>query len=92
MWGPPVKPIRVYTKDYCGYCVAARRLLDDKNLDYEEIDVSRDMTTRAWLRQVSGQHTVPQVFIGARPVGGYTELAALERSGELDRLLHDAEP
>ncbi len=82
-----MKPIRVYTKHFCWYCGAAKRLLEGKNVEYEEIDVSRDMRTRAWLREVSGQHTVPQIFVGDHSVGGYTELENIERSGELDRLL-----
>ena len=76
--------VRVYTTRICGYCLAAKRLLADRDIPYEEIDVSDDFEQRQWLVQASGQRTVPQIFIGERSVGGYTELRALARSGELD--------
>ena len=82
--------IKVYTREYCGYCSAAVSLLDHKKLTYEEIDCTGDDTVRSWLRQMTGQSTVPQIFIDGRSIGGYTELRALDRSGELDRLLAGA--
>ncbi len=82
--------IKIYTREYCGYCSAATSLLDGKQLAYEEIDCTGDDTIRAWLRTATGQSTVPQIFIDDRSIGGYTELRALARSGELDKLLADA--
>lgn len=78
--------IKMYTREYCGYCSAAKSLLDGKKLPYEEIDCTGDDKTRAWLRTATGQSTVPQIFIDGRSIGGFTELRALDRSGELDRL------
>jgi glutaredoxin 3 len=78
--------IKMYTREYCGYCSAAKSLLDGKKLSYEEIDCTGDDKTRTWLRTASGQSTVPQIFIDGRSIGGFTELRALDRSGELDRL------
>jgi len=79
--------VEVYFTPYCGYCQAARRLLDDKGVAYRAIDVSGDQEQRRRIRELSGQSTVPQIFIDGRSIGGYTELAALDRSQELDDLL-----
>ncbi len=84
---PP--PILIYTTYTCIYCRLAKRLLAHKGLEYEEIDVTADRETRTWPSQTTGQHTVPQIFVGETSVGGYTELSAIERTGELDRLLRD---
>jgi glutaredoxin 3 len=82
--------VRIYTTRFCGYCVAAKHLLHKRKVAYEEIDVSGDDQARAWLLQVTNRRTVPQIFIGGQPIGGYHELAALDRSGQLPRLLAGA--
>ncbi|HEU0031025.1 MAG TPA: glutaredoxin 3 [Kofleriaceae bacterium] len=75
-------------RKWCGYCTAAERLLNEKGVKYEEIDTTGDHATRRWLvDQTGGRTTVPQIFINGRSIGGYDELRALERKGELDRLL-----
>lgn len=79
--------IKVYTRRGCGYCTQAERLLRHKQLPYDHVDVSADPATRRWLVGATGQTTVPQIFIDGRSIGGYTELAALDRRSELDRLL-----
>lgn len=80
--------IELYTKDGCGYCVRARRLLDDKGVAYTDHDITLGGPKRAeMLAKSNGRTTVPQVFIGERHVGGSDDLMALERSGELDQLL-----
>ena len=81
-------PVRMYTTHHCVYCAAARRLLNRRGISFEEIDVSSDPATRTSLVSATGQRTVPQIFIGERSVGGFTDLAALDQSGELERLLH----
>lgn len=73
----------MYTTRICGYCVAAKRLLSARGIPFSEVDVSRDVEKRAWLVQATGQRTVPQIFIGDESIGGYDELAALDRSGRL---------
>ncbi len=80
-------PIRIYTKPLCSYCWRAKLLLKRRRVPYEEISVGHDARLRSWLVEVSGQRTVPQVFVGERSLGGYSELKELDRSGELDRLL-----
>jgi glutaredoxin 3 len=82
--------IVVYKTDHCGYCVRVRHLLESKGLVFEEVDVSDDPGKRRWLADVTKQRTVPQVFIHGKPVGGFDEVARLNRSGELDRLLAES--
>ena len=65
----------------------AKRLLNNRQVPFDEIDVSFDADARRWLVDTTGQRTVPQIFIGGQSIGGYTELRALERTGELDRML-----
>jgi glutaredoxin 3 len=78
--------VQVYTTNYCGYCVRAKALLSRLGIDFEEIDVSEDPDKRDWLVNASGQRTVPQIFIDGRAIGGFIELAALERAGGLREL------
>jgi glutaredoxin 3 len=80
-------PVVVYLTAWCPYCRMAKRLLDARGIHYASVDVEGNTAARTWLQSASGQHTVPQVFVKGKSVGGYTELAALERSGELARLL-----
>ena len=77
----------IYTTTYCGFCVAAKKLLKDLEIPFLEIDVTTDDEKRVWLVQRTGQRTVPQILIGDKPIGGYTDLAAKSRSGELQALL-----
>lgn len=80
--------ILIYTTPYCGYCRAAKTLLGNKGLVFEEIDVAVDAGKRAeMIQRARGRRTVPQIFVHGRHVGGYDELAALEREGKLDALL-----
>jgi glutaredoxin 3 len=76
----------MYTTRWCGYCVRAKALLDSKQLPYEEIDLDGDPEFRQTLHDLTGGWTVPQILIDGRPIGGYTELWQLDRSGELERL------
>ncbi len=82
-----MKNVRLYTTTFCGYCVRAKMLLRERGIAFEEIDVSGDHETRAWLVEQTGRRTVPQIFIGEEPIGGFDELRALDRSGELSRKL-----
>jgi len=82
--------IKMYTRTWCGYCTAAKHLLDKKGIAYEQIDCTGDPETRRWLVEVTGgRTTVPQIFINGRSIGGYDELRALDRRGDLDRMLSD---
>ena len=81
--GDLMKPVKIYLTVWCPYCQRAKALLDLREVAYEEIDVDGDRETRSWLQKATGQRTVPQIFIGDESIGGYTELAALDRSGQL---------
>ena len=76
--------IQLYTTRWCGYCVRAKALLDDKGLAYEEINLDDDPAFRKTLQELTGGWTVPQILIDGTPIGGYTELWRLEKSGQLD--------
>lgn len=82
-----MKLIEIYTKDYCSYCHRAKALLEEKQLDFIEIDVTSDPDREQEMRERSGRRTVPEIFIDRRLIGGCDELLELEARGELDRLL-----
>ena len=67
--------VRIYTTNYCGYCHAAKALLQQRGVAFQEIDCSSDPATRKWLIDQTGQRTVPQIFIGGVPVGGFSDLS-----------------
>ena len=89
--------IVLYTKKTCPYCDMAKRLLSGKGQTWTEIDIEEQPGKRDEMIERSGQTTVPQIWIGDRHVGGFDDLAALDKAGELDGLLgveseaHDAE-
>ncbi len=80
--------VLIYTKAFCPYCSRALQLLGHKGASVEEVDITMGGPGRAeMLARSNGRTTVPQIFVGERHVGGYDDLAALERAGELDALL-----
>lgn len=79
--------VTVYGNRTCGYCMAARLLLKKKGVKYENVIVSNDPDALAEMKQRSGRDTVPQVFVGDRHIGGFDDLYALDKSGDLDNLL-----
>jgi len=74
--------IQVYTTRYCGFCDAAKRLLKERGLAFEEIDVS-DPEKKEALKARTGWRTVPQIFVDGELIGGYQELAAKDRAGKI---------
>jgi glutaredoxin 3 len=79
--------IVMYSSGWCPYCVRARTLLERKGLPFREIKVDEDPAEReTMLARSGGRRTVPQIFVGAQHVGGFDELYALDKSGELDAL------
>lgn len=83
-----MKQVEIFTSPLCGFCHAAKRLLNDKGVKFSEIDVMRNPGKRdEMMTRANGRHTVPQIFIGDTHVGGYDDLAALDRAGKLDPLL-----
>ena len=77
----------MYSTMICPYCIRAKALFRERGIAYEEIDVTRDAEARAWLVQRTGRRTVPQIFINDESIGGFDELRALDRSGELPKKL-----
>jgi glutaredoxin 3 len=83
-----MRPVEIYTTPICGFCLAAKRLLTTKGVSFAEIDVMRSPERRQeMMSRAGGRHTVPQIFVGDTYVGGFDELASLERAGKLDPLL-----
>jgi glutaredoxin 3 len=85
---PMIATVKVYTTNNCPYCVRAKALLTKRSVPFEEVDVTSDPDKRTWLVKESGMRTVPQIFVDGKPIGGSDELHALDRSGELEKLLH----
>ena len=83
-------PVEVYTTPSCPYCVRAKRLLTERGIAFEEIDVAEDDELREDLIRRTGRRTVPQIFIAGQAIGGYEELAVLDASGELATLVGSA--
>ncbi len=80
--------VEIYTSALCGFCTAAKRLLNSKDIDYVEIDVTMDRATRALMTERAGGKTsVPQIFIDDQHIGGCDDLYALEHAGKLDGLI-----
>ena len=80
--------VEIYTKMFCPYCVRAKRLLAEKGVAFEEIDITMGGPRRAeMIQRANGRTTVPQIFIGDAHVGGSDDLAALERGGKLSPML-----
>jgi glutaredoxin 3 len=77
--------IQVYTTRWCAYCIRAKTLLESRGLELQEISLDEDPDFRRRLLEQTGGWTVPQIVIGGQPIGGYTELWQLDRSGELER-------
>jgi glutaredoxin 3 len=79
--------VKIYTTKLCIYCLRAKALLSKKGVAFQEIDASFNPEMRRWLRELTGSPTVPQIFINGQAVGGYDDIAALDRQGALDKLL-----
>ncbi len=82
-----MKKVEIYTTQWCPYCHAAKSLLDDKGVSYEEVDADDPDVRMAMVQRANGRRTVPQIFVGETHVGGYDDMAALDRRGQLDPLL-----
>ena len=79
--------VEIYTTPWCPYCHAAKSLLSEKGVPFEEVDATDTEIRMAMVERAHGRRTVPQIFIGETHVGGYDDMAALDRRGQLDPLL-----
>lgn len=82
-----VPEIVIYSSQYCPFCFRAKAILQQKGVPFTELNVDGNHQLRQEMMQKSGRHTVPQIWIGDRHVGGCDDLMALNASGELDRVL-----
>lgn len=87
-WMPKMPTVEIYTSPLCGFCHAAKRLLNTKGVAFVEVDIWAEPERKAEMMQrANGGRTVPQIFIGETHVGGSDDLHAMERAGTLDALL-----
>ena len=74
--------VKVYTTHWCPYCVNAKRFLNEKNIEFEEINIVTEGMTREDLEKITGGRTVPQIVIDDTPIGGYKDLITLDSEGK----------
>ncbi len=77
----------IYRTRFCSYCLRAKRLLSKKGIEFREIHIDNNRRLRAEMERLSGRSTVPQIFIDEQHIGGYDDMAELDRRGLLDRML-----
>lgn len=77
------KKIIVYSASWCGPCKYAKQLLDERGLDFEEIDIEKEGISREDLYEMTGGRTIPQIIINNVNIGGYTDLQQLDKMGNL---------
>ena len=82
-----MKTITVYTTDRCSLCLSAKALLQQRGLEYEEINLARDPDGRSALAQKTGMFSFPQIVIDGQTIGGFSELLSADREGRLEELL-----
>jgi glutaredoxin 3 len=78
-----MQTVTLYSTHFCGYCRAAKSLLSELEISFEEVDLSADPDARMALVERTGERTVPQIYVGETHVGGFTELRALHLDGRL---------
>ena len=82
--------VKMYSTRFCPYCIRARSLFNRKDVEFTDIAVDGAPELRREMVELSGQFTVPQIWIGDKHIGGYDDIAMLERQGRLDQLLQSA--
>jgi glutaredoxin 3 len=78
--------VQLYTTRWCGYCVRAKTLLEQRGIAYDEISLDEDPAFRQTIHDLTGRWTVPQILVDDEPIGGYVELWRLDQAGALDGL------
>ena len=81
--------IKIYTTSWWGPCIAAKKMLEGMDMSYENIDIEEQGLSRDDLEKITGGHTVPQIIINNKAIGGFNELLQLNNSGKLKELLKD---
>ena len=78
--------ITIYSTTWCPSCISAKKLLDSKGLSYKEINIEEKNMSREKLAEITGGHTVPQIIINEKSIGGFNDLLILNQNGELDKI------
>ena len=81
--------IKIYSTNWWGSCVSAKKMLDDMDVSYEEINIEEENISRENLFKLTGGYTVPQIIINNNPIGGYNQLLQINQSGKLKELLNN---
>ena len=79
--------VTIYSTTWCPSCVSAKRLLDDKQIPYEEINIEKQNMSRDDLAKITGGHTIPQIVINGKTIGGFDNLIMLNQNGDLDKMV-----
>ena len=79
--------VTIYSTTWCPSCVSAKRLLDEKQIAYEEINIEKENMSRDDLSKITGGHTVPQIVINGKTIGGFDNLIMLNQNGDLDKMV-----
>ena len=81
--------IKIYGTTWCPSCVSTKKFFDELNFSYEEINIEEEGMSREELAKLTGGHTVPQIIINNKCIGGFSDLIILNQSGELKKILSD---
>ena len=81
--------IKIYTTNWCPYCISAKKLCKSLNIEYKEINIEEENISREYLLKTTGGYSVPQIIINDKCIGGYQELLALHQNNKLDSLLNE---
>lgn len=84
--------VEIYTRDWCGYCRMALALLNKHGIEYQQYEVNGDAEKETEMKQRSGRHTVPQIFINDKAIGGFTDLASLSMKTDLNEYVNNTLP
>ena len=75
--------VKIYSTNWCPYCANTKRFLNEKNIEFEEINIEKEGMNREDLEKITGGRTVPQIVIDGNPIGGYDDLLSLDSDGKL---------
>jgi len=85
-----MKEVQIYSHPSCGYCHRAKYLLDEKGIQYEEINLAIQTNRFEEMIERTGRKSLPQIIINDQPIGGFDDLSALNATGDLDIMLNAA--
>ena len=81
--------VKIYTSNWCSYCVAAKNFFEEHSIQYKEINIENENISRQDLLELSGGYTVPQIFINNKCIGGYDQLMSLYQNNQLKELINE---